>query len=79
MTDLPNRTGIFVAHADGSIIFATHPTITSEFNKLVSSAWLVTSFALAGAATQALYGKLSDIYGRRSLVIIAYLFVVLGW
>lgn len=59
-------------------MFATHPTIASGFNNLTNSTWLVTSFALAGAATQALYGKLSDIYGRRSLIIIAYL-LVLGW
>jgi hypothetical protein len=66
---------------------------------LKNSSWLITSFALAGAATQALvriqgtacemaqkltysatkYGKLSDIYGRRTLVIIAYVIFVVGW
>ncbi|KAK1753398.1 major facilitator superfamily domain-containing protein [Echria macrotheca] len=70
--------GILVAHADGSIMLATSATIASEFNELANAAWLVTSFALAGAASQTLYGKLSDIYGRRLIVIVAYLFVVLG-
>ncbi|KAL2130069.1 hypothetical protein VTI74DRAFT_6926 [Chaetomium olivicolor] len=71
--------GIFVGHADGSILLATHPIIASEFNDLGNSSWLITSFALAGAATQTLYGKLSDIYGRKRLVIIAYLIFVVGW
>ncbi|KAL2137841.1 hypothetical protein VTI28DRAFT_8005 [Corynascus sepedonium] len=70
--------GIFVGNADGSILLATHPIIASEFNDLGNSSWLITSFTLAGAATQTLYGKLSDIYGRKSLVIIAYTIFVVG-
>ncbi|KAL2151481.1 hypothetical protein VTH82DRAFT_6579 [Thermothelomyces myriococcoides] len=70
--------GIFVAHADGSILLATHPVIASEFNDLENSSWLITSFSLAGAATQTLYGRLSDIYGRKTLVIVAYVIFVLG-
>jgi uncharacterized RDD family membrane protein YckC len=46
--------GIFVAHADGTILLATHPIIASEFNDLANSTWLITGFTLAGAATQAL-------------------------
>ncbi|KAK4223966.1 major facilitator superfamily domain-containing protein [Podospora fimiseda] len=70
--------GIFVAHTDGSILLATHSNIASEFNALGDSTWLITSFALAGAATQTIYGKLSDIYGRRTLVLIAYSIFVVG-
>ncbi|KAK0750096.1 major facilitator superfamily domain-containing protein [Schizothecium vesticola] len=70
--------GIFVAQIDGSILLATYPVIASEFNDLKNATWLVTSFALAGAATQTLYAKLSDIYGRKPLVLIAYSILVLG-
>lgn len=44
--------GVFIFHADSSLVMATHPTIASEFNALDSSSWLFTAFALAGAATQ---------------------------
>lgn len=46
--------GIFVAQIDGSILMANHSTIASEFDALKSSSWLITSFTLAGAATQTL-------------------------
>ncbi|KAK3361991.1 major facilitator superfamily domain-containing protein [Lasiosphaeria ovina] len=57
---------------------ATHPIIASDFNELSASSWLITSFSLAAAATQTLYGKLSDIYGRKWLVIVAYSVFALG-
>ncbi|KAG7136145.1 Vacuolar membrane amino acid uptake transporter fnx2 like protein [Verticillium longisporum] len=70
--------GTFTSNADGSLVLATHPTIASEFNDLEDSSWLFTAFALAGASTQAIYGKLSDIYGRRALLVVAYSLFALG-
>ncbi|KAF6830412.1 major facilitator superfamily transporter [Colletotrichum plurivorum] len=70
--------GTFTANADGSLVMATHPTIASEFDDLENSSWLFVSFALAGAATQTLYGKLSDIYGRRALLMVAYTLFAIG-
>ena len=49
--------GIFVANVDSSILMATYPVIASEFNDLKNATWLVTSFALAGAATQTLVSR----------------------
>ncbi|KAJ9150167.1 MFS general substrate transporter [Coniochaeta hoffmannii] len=70
--------GILVAEIDGSIVMATHPLIASEFNDLGNSTWLITGFALAGAVTQPLYGKLSDIYGRKAVIILAYAVFAIG-
>ncbi|PCD36191.1 hypothetical protein FGRA07_08075 [Fusarium graminearum] len=70
--------GSFTASADGSLVLATHPTIASEFNALSASNWLFVSFNLAGAATQAVVGKLSDIYGRRNLIVTAYALFAAG-
>ncbi|KAF2819140.1 MFS general substrate transporter [Ophiobolus disseminans] len=70
--------GSFISNADGSLLFATHPIIASEFNALHDSSWLMTSFALAQAVTQPLYGKLSDIYGRKSMLILAYTLFAVG-
>ncbi|CAO2650235.1 Nn.00g015270.m01.CDS01 [Neocucurbitaria sp. VM-36] len=70
--------GSFISNADGSLLLATHPIIASEFNALHDSSWLLTSFALAQAATQPLYGKMSDIYGRKSMLLIAYALFAFG-
>lgn len=70
--------GSLISNADGSLLFATHPIIASEFNALHDSSWLMTSFALAQAATQPLYGKLSDIFGRKPMLILAYTLFAVG-
>ncbi|KAI1083054.1 major facilitator superfamily domain-containing protein [Whalleya microplaca] len=64
--------GVFTSSADGSLVIATHPVIASEFNNLEDSSWLFISFLLAGAASQSLYGKLSDIYGRKPVLLVCY-------
>ncbi|KAJ9605518.1 hypothetical protein H2200_010175 [Cladophialophora chaetospira] len=70
--------GVFVANLDGSLIIASSQQIASEFNALSSASWLVTSFVLALCASQPLYGKLSDIFGRRSNLTASYIFFAAG-
>ncbi|KAH4085759.1 hypothetical protein HBI67_099330 [Parastagonospora nodorum] len=70
--------GSFISSADGSLLFATHPIIASDFNALHDSTWLIASFALAQAVSQPLYGKLSDIYGRKSMLMLAYTLFGIG-
>lgn len=74
-----DRVAVFVVNADHSLVLATHPRIASEFNALEWSSWLFTSFGLAGAAMQAVFGKLSDIYGRKPIILISYAVFALGW
>ncbi|KAF4986052.1 hypothetical protein FGRMN_11009 [Fusarium graminum] len=70
--------GVFTSNADGSLVLATHPVIASEFGKLQDSSWLFISFMLASAASQTTYGKLSDIFGRKSVLISSYGLFALG-
>ncbi|KFY67157.1 hypothetical protein V496_01731 [Pseudogymnoascus sp. VKM F-4515 (FW-2607)] len=64
--------GVFIANADGSLLLATNGWIASEFDDLENASWLVTSYVLTLCAAQPLYIKLSDIYGRRTMILIAY-------
>ncbi|KAE9364881.1 major facilitator superfamily transporter [Stipitochalara longipes BDJ] len=70
--------GVFIANADTSLVLATSGTISSEFNDLENAGWLITSYTLAMCATQSLYGKLSDIYGRKSTILASYVFFAVG-
>ncbi|KXJ93599.1 major facilitator superfamily domain-containing protein [Microdochium bolleyi] len=70
---------VFMGNADASLVMATHTTIASSFGDLQNSSWLFIGFNLAGAATQSLFGKLSDIYGRRPMLLISYGLFAIGW
>ncbi|ERF75699.1 hypothetical protein EPUS_01529 [Endocarpon pusillum Z07020] len=70
--------GVFVANADGSLVVASSQQIASEFNAMFDAQWLVTSFVLAQCASQPLYGKLSDVFGRKINLVVAYTFFAVG-
>ncbi|KAJ5833281.1 hypothetical protein N7474_001592 [Penicillium riverlandense] len=70
--------GVFIANAEGSLVLATNSQIASDLGRLEDASWLVTSYILAMTAAQPLYGKLSDIFGRSSLLIVGYSFFSLG-
>ncbi|EMR69783.1 putative multidrug resistance protein [Eutypa lata UCREL1] len=64
--------GQFTSNADASLVMATHSVIASEFYDFEDSSWLFISFMLAAVATQSIYGKLSDIYGRKIILLICF-------
>lgn len=70
--------GVFVANTDSSLILATYGLISSEFGDLGSGSWLVSSFILGQCVAQPLYGKLSDIYGRKQCLQVSYILFSLG-
>ena len=70
--------GIFLAFVDMSIIFAISEDIASELNGLSYVPWIATAFFLSTASTQPLYGKLSDVFGRKPCLLFAYTVFGLG-
>ncbi|KAL4898731.1 major facilitator superfamily domain-containing protein [Aspergillus ambiguus] len=70
--------GEFISNADASLIMTATARITSEFNQLQGAAWLSTGYTLGLCAAQPMYGKLSDIYGRKPLLLVSYFFLALG-
>ncbi|KAJ2997326.1 hypothetical protein NUW58_g683 [Xylaria curta] len=71
--------GLFTSNIDSSLVIAIHPRIASEFDALEDSSWIFVSFLLGGVATQVLYAKLSDIYGRRDILVFCYALFGTGW
>src|SRR5215470_9453936 len=60
-----------LASLDQNIVATALPGIVSELGGLAHLSWVVTAFLVASTATTPLYGKLSDIYGRKRLFFVA--------
>ena len=66
-----------------SLLFANarniaQPSMIAEFNGLALFSWLIALPALAGAAATLLFGKLSDVYGRRGIMLLSIAIFTLG-
>ncbi|KAK9248387.1 major facilitator superfamily domain-containing protein [Lipomyces tetrasporus] len=61
--------GVFLAALDGTVVATLLAHISSEFHEFRSVSWIATAYLIAVAACQPLYGKLSDILGRKSLLL----------
>lgn len=70
--------GILLAALDVSIISTLLPHIASEFNALDKVTQIVTAYLLSSATVQPLYGKISDIYGRKPVLIICNIVFATG-
>ncbi|KAK3937425.1 major facilitator superfamily domain-containing protein [Diplogelasinospora grovesii] len=70
--------GVFLVNSDSAILLAMFRQIASDFDQLSSASWIINSYVIGLVAAQPLYGKLSDIYGRKPLLLIAYFFICVG-
>ena len=57
---------VFMGSLDNTILASALPTIGREFGDIHNLPWLITVYLLATTAVIPLYGKISDIHGRRS-------------
>lgn len=71
-------TNVFLYGFDSTITAATYAVISSEFDAANSASWLTTSYLVTSAAFQPLYGRVSDIFGRRACFFVATTFFALG-
>ena len=62
---------VMLATMEVSIISTALPTIVGEFQSFENFAWVGTSYIVAAAIGTPLWGKLSDLYGRRLIFLTA--------
>lgn len=68
---------MFLAALDQTIVATALPTIGRQFHEVTTLSWIITAYLLASTAVAPLFGTLSDIYGRRAMIVTALgLFVV---
>jgi EmrB/QacA subfamily drug resistance transporter len=69
---------VFMGSLDNTILASALPTIGRQFGDVHNLPWLITAYLIANTAITALYGKISDIRGRRVTLMIAISMYMLG-
>jgi EmrB/QacA subfamily drug resistance transporter len=70
--------GMFLAALDQTIVSTAIKTIGNDLHDLQAQAWVTTAFLITSTITAPLFGKLSDIYGRKRLFMTAIVIFVAG-
>lgn len=61
--------GLFLAALDQTIVATALPAIVDDLNGLDLLSWVSTGYLLASTAMVPIYGKLSDLYGRKIILL----------
>src|ERR1700758_3916866 len=69
---------MFLAALDQTIVATALPTIGRQFSDVSNLSWVITAYLLASTAVAPVFGTLSDIYGRRVMIIISLSLFVAG-
>ncbi|EAQ34509.1 major facilitator superfamily protein [Nitrobacter sp. Nb-311A] len=69
---------MFLAALDQTIVATALPTIGRQFRDVTTLSWIITAYLLASTAVAPLFGTLSDIYGRRSMIVTALGLFIMG-
>lgn len=70
--------GMFLAALDQTIVATSIRTIADDLEGLTLQAWATTAYLITATISTPLYGKLSDLYGRRPWFITAISIFVIG-
>jgi EmrB/QacA subfamily drug resistance transporter len=70
--------GMFLAALDQTVVSTSIYKIGQSLNGLTAQAWVTTAFLITSTITTPLYGKLSDMYGRKPFFLGAIAIFVVG-
>jgi len=70
--------GMLLAALDQTIVATALPTIVGELGGLDHLSWVVTAYLLASTASTPLWGKLGDLYGRKTIFQVAIVVFLVG-
>ena len=70
--------GMFLAALDQTIVATAIRTIADDLHGLDQQAWATTAYLITATISTPLYGKLSDIYGRKPFFIAAITIFLVG-
>jgi EmrB/QacA subfamily drug resistance transporter len=69
---------MFLTALDQTIVATALPTIGQQFNDVTNLSWVITAYLLSSTAVAPVYGTLSDIHGRRAMIITSITLFLIG-
>src|SRR6478735_4358194 len=69
---------MFLAALDQTIVATALPTIGRQFHDVSNLSWVITAYLLASTAVAPVFGTLSDIYGRRAMIVASLSLFIAG-
>ncbi len=69
---------MFLSALEQTIVAPALAAIGRSLNDIENLSWVVTAYLLSATVATPLFGKLSDIYGRRAMMLIAVAIFLLG-
>ncbi|WP_308467112.1 DHA2 family efflux MFS transporter permease subunit [Rathayibacter soli] len=70
--------GMFLSALDQTVVGTAIRTIGDDLHGLSLQAWVTTAYLIVSTISTPIYGKLSDIFGRRPLFIFAIVVFIIG-
>jgi len=70
--------GLFLSALDQTIVATALPRIAQDLNGLNLYAWVTTAYLLTNTALVPIYGKLSDLYGRKPILMVGIVVFLIG-
>lgn len=69
---------MFLGAIEGTIVTTAIPTIVKDLNGFGLISWVFSIYFLTSAISTPIYGKLSDLYGRKSMLTIGIIIFLVG-
>ncbi|MCP2013404.1 EmrB/QacA subfamily drug resistance transporter [Deinococcus sp. HSC-46F16] len=70
--------GLFLSALDQTIVATALPRIVTDLNGLNLYTWVTTAYLLTNTALVPIYGKLSDLYGRKPILMFGIVVFLIG-
>ncbi len=71
-------TGMFLAALDQNVVGTAMKTIADDLQGLDQQVWVTTAYMITSTITTPIYGKLSDLYGRKKFFLTAISIFIVG-
>lgn len=69
---------LFLSSMEGTVVATAMPTIVAQLGGLSIYSWVFSIYMLASTTTVPLYGKLSDMYGRKRVYLVSMALFLFG-